>query len=440
MPGAVDGSGRSIGDPYIPYLGNTGYDVQSYLLQLSLNPKVSEVISTVTIEALATAENLMQVSLDFVGYEIIQVTVASELASFTREAGKLVVNLPRPVGSGSLFTLNVTYRGEPTKEASPYVGFTDALGLSHIGTEGIYTLSEPDGARYWFPCNDHPRDKAIFRFEVTVPVGQTAVANGRLVDIRMADLETLPGGGTGRTFVWEHHHPMATYLALVAVGRFQRIESVSPDGVILRHYVTAEFREELISAVSIVGEAIDWMSDLFGPYPFEAFGYVAAELPPTALETQTMVLLSNEVIGQKTAIHELAHMWFGDWVSPDSWSEVWRKEGFATYITLMWETRSDPETLDQEIENIMAAVAQNTPQYAIGNPPPQHLLGYNTYFKGAAFIHALRQQMGDAAFFDGVQAYLLRFGGSSASDAQFQAVMEEAAGFSLDALFNDWLN
>ncbi len=430
----------SIGDPYIPELGNRGYDVQHYTLQLTLNPELGLMQGTARIDVVVTVENLTQLSLDFAGFEIPEVTVDGIATSYSREAKKLWVDLPQPEAAGASLSITVAYQGAPIREASAFVGFTDALGLSFSSEDTLYTLSEPDGARYWFPSNDHPRDKALYRFELTVPAGLTAVANGRLLEIRSPGIQAIPGGGSGQTFIWEHNFPMATYLALVAVGPFERIESASPNGVPLRHYVTADYRDEFAGAVAITGEAIDWMSQLFGPYPFEAFGYVAMDLPSTAMETQTMVILSNDLIGRKTAVHELAHMWFGDWVSPDSWSEMWRKEGFATYIALMWETRDDPEVLDSRMAEILAAVAQNEPQYPIGYPPPQHLLGYNTYFKGAAVIHALRRELGDELFFAGIRAYLQQYGGATASDAQFQAVMEAAAGRSLDTFFSDWLN
>jgi aminopeptidase N len=440
LPDDLTDDMSSIGDPYIPELGNKGYDVQHYTLQLALNPALGLMQGTTVIDAVVTAENLEQLSLDFVGFEIPEVTVNGITTSYSHEARKLWVDLPQPQAIGAPLTVVVAYRGTPTREASAYVGFTDALGLSFSSAETIYTLSEPDGARYWFPSNDHPRDKAFYRFELTIPAGLTAVANGRLVEIRSPGLQAIPGGGSGQTFVWDHSFPMATYLALVAVGPFERIETISPNGVPLRHYVTAAYRDEFEKAVAVTGAAIDWMSELFGPYPFEAFGYVATDLPPTAMETQTMVILSNDLIGQKTAVHELAHMWFGNWVGPDSWSEMWRKEGFATYVALMWETGDNPEALDSRMAEILAAVGQNEPQYPIGYPPPQHLLGYNTYFKGAVMIHALRRELGDDAFFAGVRAYLQRYGGATASDAQFQAVMEESAGRPLDAFFTEWLH
>ena len=429
--------GRSIGDPYAPELGNTGYDVQRYTLNMTLDPAVATLISAVTIDAVATMPDVAEISLDFVGFDIEQVTVAAMPVPFTRVDEKLVVALPRPLAEGESFTMTVTYQGMPVKELSPYVGFAEALGLHFVNNESIYVLSEPDGARYWFPGNDHPRDKATFRFELTVPEGLTAVANGRLLDEQSGASQSLPGGST---FVWEHNYPMAPYLAIVAVGVYERIDEVAPGGVPLRHYVFPELRSEFETAAAVTGDALAWMSDLFGAYPFEAYGYVTADVPGVSLETQTMVLLSRNMIGRNTIIHELAHMWFGNWVSLDSWSEMWRNEGFATYVTLMWQHRDDPEELELEIEAIRAAVAENEPQYPLGNPPPERLFGFNTYFKGALLVHALREEIGDEAFFAGLRAYFQRYGGGSASDAEFQAIMEEAAGQSLDSFFAEWLN
>ncbi|HEX6386306.1 MAG TPA: M1 family metallopeptidase [Anaerolineae bacterium] len=440
LEGVGVAGGRSIGDPYTPELGNTGYDVQQYTLQLALDPAVEVIVGKVTIDAIATVSNLTQISLDFVGFDIEQVTVAALPVLFTRVDGKLIVPLSRPLAQGESFAVTVTYEGTPVKKLSPYVGFAEALGLHFVNNETIYVLSEPDGARYWFPCNDHPRDKATFRFELTVPEGLTAVANGRLLDVPDGVSQPLPDGDPGHTFVWEHNYPMATYLAVAAVAEYERIEDVSPGGVLLRHYTYPEVRDEFETAVAITGEAIDWMSDLFGLYPFEAFGYVTADVPGASVETQTMVLLSANMIGRRTVIHELAHMWFGDWVSLESWSEMWRNEGFATYVTLMWEHRDDPEELELEIEGIRAAVAENEPHYPLGNPPPERLFGFNTYFGGALLVHALREEVGDEAFFAGLRDYFQRYGGGTASDAEFQAVMEEAAGRSLDAFFTEWLN
>lgn len=232
---------------------------------------------------------------------------------------------------------------------------------------------------------------------------------------------------------------MAPYLAVIAVGDYVLLESVAENGTPLRHYLFADSVATFQEYAGINEAALAWMSELFGPYPFETYGYVTVNLPGLSMETQTLVLLSTHMLGRRTMVHEMAHMWFGDWVSLDSWGDMWRNEGFATYVQLMWENRDDPEGLELEMAGVASAVAGNNNDYPLSAPPPPSLFGFETYFKGAMLAHALRQEVGDAAFFSGLRAYFARYGGGTASQAQFQAVMEESANKSLDAFFAEWL-
>lgn len=437
-PAAVS-SGRSIGDPYTPELGNTGYDVQRYTLRLALDPADEFVAGSTQIEAVTSLDGLSQVSLDFIGFDVQSVTVGETAVPFSRAEDKLVFDLPSPLPAGTAFTTTVVYDGRPVFEPSEYLGFISHLGLSYPGQDSIFVLSEPDGARYWFPNNDHPRDKATFRFELAVPPGLTAVANGHLLETRPAVANALANGQAGDVFVWEHNYPMATYLALAAVGDYVRLESTSPNGIPLRDYVFPEMVTQFQSTAASTGEALDWMSDLFGPYPFEEFGYLTARVSGVSLETQTIVLMSEGMVDETTLIHEMAHQWFGDWVSLDSWSNMWRNEGFATYVALMWETRNDPEELELQMNGILQAVEERGFNPPLNDLPTDSLFGFDSYIRGAAVVHALRQEMGDEAFFAGLRLYMERFGGRTASQADFEAVMEEAAGRSLEEFFIEWV-
>jgi len=428
----------SAGDPYAPELGNAGYDVQHYTLELALDPASAFVDGRVIIDAASTMDELGQISLDFVGFEIGEVSLAGAPLSFFRQGKKLIVDLPEPLAVGAPFTLDIAYSGEPAIVASDYVPFVSHLGLFTVPDDSLFVISEPDGARYWFPSNDHPRDKAMFRFELIVPEGMTGVANGVLVETQTDISQALPGGADGDLYVWQHDYPVATALVTVAVGDYVRMESVSPGGVLLRHYVSPERQAEFEQVEATIGEMMDWMSDLLGPYPFEAFGFVTVTGLGASLETQTMVILSENSINEGTMSHEMAHMWFGDWVNLDSWGTMWRNEGFATYISYMWDERDDPGALDHQMEGLAQSIAANESGYPLNDPPPEQLFGRDSYSKGAVVAHALRQEMGDEAFFDGLRAYFELYGGGAASDAEFQAVMEAAAGVSLDGFFEGW--
>ncbi len=428
---------RSADDPFTPELGNGGYDVQRYVVRLALDPGRKFIEGATLIEATSDINGLAQLTLDFIGYEINAVSVNNTEATFRREGDKLVVDLPNLLPAGAAFTLVISYRGEPIERPSQYLHFVDHLGLHFPDGESIFVIAEPDGARFWFPANDHPRDKAIFRFELLVPAGLTAVANGTLVEKRGA---AMPDGRAGELFIWEHQSPMATYLALAAVGQYQVLNSRSPGGIPLQYYVFPGVEESVADATAEVGLAIDWFSELLGPYPFESFGIVTARIVGGSMETQSMVLLSEGMIGRRTVIHELAHMWFGDWVSLDTWREMWRNEGFATYFQLLWENRESPEDLELQLASIAGIVEGNDKKYQLDNPPPEFLFELNIYYRGALAVHALRQEMGDEAFFTGLRAYFQRFGGGTADDGQFRTVMEEAAGRSLDDFFAQWFS
>jgi len=138
-------------------------------------------------------------------------------------------------------------------------------------------------------------------------------------------------------------------------------------------------------------------------------------------------------------VHEMAHMWFGDWVSLDSWSEIWRSEGFATYAHLLWTARDQPDQFEQTMGGIEEFTTAKPSGYPLNYPPREEMFGSDSYFKGAVVAYALREKVGDQAFYSGLRNYFKLYGGGNASQAQFQAVMEESAGIKLDEFFQKWL-
>ena len=371
----------SAGDAYTPELGNGGYDVRRYTLTLTLNPEnnaLYKVKANTLIEAQAT-HPLDEIWLDFIGFEISELLLNGESVHYQRLEDKLVIVPSMPIQVGESFELSIAYTGHPEIRQSIYDPYDDHLGFFYSGGENLYVLAEPDGARFWFPCNDHPIDKATFRFEITVPEGYTAVANGVQVEH-----ETLEKGR--ERFIWEHNYPMATYLAMVAVGRYIRMDDASPSGIPLQHYVFSNYHHNFDVQMEIVGEALDWMSGLFGPYPFETFGFVSVATYGVSMETQTMVLLDTGMIDQETIIHEMTHMWFGDWVSLASWGEMWRNEGFATYFQWYYPYRDNPQGFERFMKLRTQEVLSQPNLESLGNLSPPNLFGYEAYIKGGVAV------------------------------------------------------
>jgi hypothetical protein len=164
----------SIGDAYIPGLGNTGYDVQQYSLDMEFSTQLDVITATVTISSVVTLDNLGRISLDFSGYQVDGVKAGDHYASYYRSPEKLYIDLPAPYSNSSELVVEVAYHGAITPQESQHMPAT-SLGLrTFAGKNLAYAMAEPDGAHAWFPCNDHPLDKALYRFEVTVPKGLIA--------------------------------------------------------------------------------------------------------------------------------------------------------------------------------------------------------------------------------------------------------------------------
>ncbi len=440
---ALGAAGKaSIGDPYFPELGNTGYDVQRYHLVFDINPEMATLAATAEISATATLENLNQLSLDFKGYQIEDVKVDGESVAYARtpdeDPNKLVIDLPRSYGLGEALNIQVNYSGPLTLQYTPI--FSDIeLGLAQAPDGNIFAFSEPDGARAWFPSNDHPLDKAAFTMEISVPQGYTAVSNGELVETRKN--QSSQASGDRVTYIWSEDDPMAPYLLTLAVGEYERIDAPPIDEVEIRHYIypgDATARR----SVDLTADILQFYSDLIAPYPFDEFGFVEVSAPDLAMETQTMIMVDQEMFEEDAGAvlaHEAAHQWFGDSVSPATWGDIWLNEGFATYLENLWLAHRG-EDLGQMMAELESAILRNESREpeALTQPNQYHMFGVNTYLKGAWVLHMLRQNLGDEVFFEILREYYQRFAGGNARTVDFQAVAEEVSGKDLADFFYQW--
>jgi hypothetical protein len=196
-----------IGDSYFPLDGNGGYDVIHYDLDLRYTPETDVLAGATKITARAT-QDLSRFNLDFEGMTIRSITVDGRSTSYARRRGELTVKLKTPISEGEKFVTVVTYDGVPRTIGDAQLGIS---GFIHTD-DGAVVAGQPDVAATWFPVNDHPLDKASYRFKITVPEGLEVLANGRLKK------HTTAGGLT--TWVWDAPEPMASYLATATIGEF----------------------------------------------------------------------------------------------------------------------------------------------------------------------------------------------------------------------------
>ncbi|MGH2803703.1 MAG: M1 family metallopeptidase, partial [Thermoleophilaceae bacterium] len=339
----VAGSAGS-GDPFFPLAGNGGYDARHYSLELDYDQPANLLEGQVEIRARAT-QNLHRFNLDLRDfYEVSRVEVDGKRARFDHEGQELSIS-PRPkLKRGDRFEVEVTYAGEPQPVVDP-----DHSIEGWIPTDdGAFVVNEPQGSPGWFPVNDSPRDKATYEFEITVPAGHTAMANGELISKRTRRGET--------TWRWRERDPMAPYLATATNGPFltefyeanglAMYDAVDPD---TRTSSTAEPNPALaFERLDPQPEIIGFFSDLYGRYPFTSGGGIMDWAPNVfySLESQTRANYWR-IVGPSTVVHEIAHQWFGNAVTLAVWPDIWLNEGFATWSEWIYDERHGAATAQE---------------------------------------------------------------------------------------------
>jgi aminopeptidase N len=417
-----------LGDPFFPFAGNGGYDVGHYALTLSYDPAARRLDGRAVISARAT-QDLSRFDLDLRGFTISALTVDGRPATFSRlEPQELIVSPAAGIPAGSAFTVDVRYAGEPSVVTDP-----DGSIEGWVPTDdGAFVVNEPQGSPAWYPVNDNPRDKATYDFTVTVPEGLTVMANG-----------VLGSSATGRgrtTWVWRERDPMAPYLATTTLGRFDLSVS-SVDGV--PSYVAVDPQLAKGQVLSKLPAIVRFYSSIYGRYPFDAVGAIvdSAKNVGYSLETQTKPNFPY-VPDEATLAHELAHMWFGDSVTLTVWPDIWLHEGFATWSEWIWSEHEGNKSAAQFFKQLYSTPAKNS---AFWNPPPGDpgdpalLFDGTIYDRGGMTLEALREKIGDDAFFEILRRWAEEHRFGNVTTPQFIALAEQVSGRDLDAFFDTWL-
>ncbi|MFJ8035186.1 M1 family metallopeptidase [Streptomyces sp. NPDC096032] len=430
-----------VGDRLYPYLGNPGYDVASYDLNLTYpgtNDKPLQAVTT--IDAWTTAD-LDRVNLDFAHGTVQSVEVDGRPADFSTAGEDLVVTPAHSLHRGLWTRITVRHTSDP-------VAGKDQEGGWVRTTDGLAMANQADAAHLVFPCNDHPSDKAMFTFRITAPNGWTAVANG------------LPAGadrvGTTTTWTYRTQHPMATELAQVSIGRSAVVRRQGPHGLPVRDVVPSADRKTLEPWLAKTPGQIAWLEDKVGRYPFETYGVLMAQASTGfELETQTLSLFEKELFTEpaypkwyveSVMVHELSHQWFGDSVSPRTWSDVWLNEGHATWYEALYSEETAKRPM---VDRMKAAYGASDRWRRSGGPPalpkapvPGEKISIfrpNIYDGAALVLYALRQEIGRPAFERLERLWVQRHRDSTATTADFVRLASAVAGRDLSGFFQAWL-
>ncbi len=411
-----------------------GFDMKYARCHWNLDPAVRYISGNVMSKFTAMVD-LDQLVFDISdSLTIDSVSYHGSLIAFSQDGGNLLtISLPATIPTGAFDSVAVTYHGVP-----PNTGFGSFVTSQHNGTPIVWTLSEPYGARDWWPCKQDLNDKIdSMDTYITTADAYRAAGNGVLVDSASANGQT--------TWHWRERYPIDPYLVATAVTNYQvdlRYAVIDGDSIPMVTYAYPEnFYAATLNADDVLGQ-MTLYSQLFGLYPFANEKYGHAQFGwGGGMEHQTMTFVG--AFQYELAAHELGHQWFGDKVTCGSWQDIWLNEGFATYLTglcydylvpIYWQGWKQAKINDITSQPGGSVLCTDTLD--------QNRLWDSrlTYNKGAMVIHMLRWVCGDSAFYQGLRNYLddpaLAYGTALTNDLETH--LEATSGLDLSQFFADW--
>ena len=448
--------GDALADPWapdhLPEAGSRGYDVLDYDLDLAIDIDARRVRGVVAITLRAVGGDLDTTRLDLhPDLAVDSLLWNGAPAPFRREESRLLAALPAPLADGATGVLRLVYAGAPPQGVPPlgaglmFRRHGDETADPSDGAPVVANVSEPATAHTWWPCKDDPSDKATATIAITVPDSLSVVSNGAPVG------ESAPAPGLRRS-VWRERHPIATYLVSIAVSNYVTWREACPCAageVPLSGHVFPQDEAGARLALAPTCDMLRFLEELAGPYPFADEKYAQVGFRwGGAMENQTATSLGQFVFTgdghPSVVLHELAHQWFGNLVTPTRWSDIWLSEGFARYAEALWlERTAGRAALFTEMRRI--GPLRHPELFAadgILTDPAPILPNLLVYDKGAWVLHQLRWQMGDAPFFRFVRAWTTdparAYG--NATTADLVAAASAAAGADLAPFLAPWLD
>ena len=426
--------------PYQP-----AFDVSDYTIAIDVPDTGSFIRARATLSVTRTqpSDTLM---LDLLDLDVRDVTVDGRSVKFDRRPEKIAIPLPRKSGRAE-YRVEVAYEG----------AVKDGL-IARADSAGRWTYfgdNWPNRARHWIPSIDHPSDKATVTWRVTASPLKTVVANGKLVSSKSVRV----GGVDRQETVWRESKRIPVYLMVIAVAPLVQVDlgdtacglaetqRCVPQDV----FVAPEQRGGMPGPFARAGEMVQLFSSIVAPFPYEKLSHLQSSTRFGGMENASAIFYSDgpfrtNTVGEGTIAHETAHQWFGDAVTERDWPHLWLSEGFATYFAGLWTRAARGDSAFRaQMERVRATILADT--IAVTKRPVIDtietnllaLLNRNSYEKGGFFLHMLRLQVGERAFFDGLRAYYANHRHATAVTDDLRAEMEATSKQDLGWFFDQWL-
>jgi len=405
-------------------------DVQCYSILLNLQDTTDQIKAITTI-SLQYLQNTSKLKLDLAGMKVKEVYNGAQKFTFDQDANALYINVNAKAGEQAIYS--IAYAGTPK----------DGLIISQnkYGHRTFFTDHWPDRAHQWFPCIDHPSDKAKFSISVAAPDHYTVVANG-------VKKEEVKMGGHTKMTTWVENVPLATKVMAVAVADFVVTHAGDVGKIPVDSYV---FREDsLHQGYARATNILPYFIQQIGPFQFEKLANIQSKTIFGGMENAGAIFYAEDSPEyeklESLLAHEIAHQWFGDAVTETDWRHLWLSEGFATYFTLLYmEHTYGTDTLKASLkadrEKIIGfSKKRKTPVVdTTVHSNYMQLLNANSYERGGWVLHMLRRKIGDESFWAGIRQYFKDYNGRNAGTDDFRIEMEKASGQDLKGFFTQWL-
>ena len=424
---------------------NTGnYDLKYHRLDLVVNPNVAFIEGDIT-SYFEAKDNLDEITFELSDNMIVSQVMqrGSSLSFIQNSDDEVVITLPVTQNIGVLDSLTISYSGNPISS-----GFGSFEQSTHDGDPVIWTLSEPYGALGWWPCKQDLNDK-IDVIDVFITTPQFNPTNEEYFAVSNGLEQSQVVNGSDKTTHFKHQYPIPAYLIAIAVTNYEVYSHVvdnngNPFDVV--NYVYPEDLNYAQANTPVTVDLINLFADLFEEYPYSDEKYGHAQFNwGGGMEHTTVSFMGG--FSRDLVAHELAHQWFGDKITCGSWQDIWLNEGFATYLTGLSIQSLDGEGSFKSWRISKINSATNSTSGSVYVPAQDttsvgrvfsSTLSYN---KPSMVLHMLNRQLGEATFYQGVQAYLAdpEFAYGYAKTPDFQAKMEDISGEDLTEFFNDWI-
>ena len=415
----------------------SNFDAKYYRCEWEVDPAVRFIKGKVTVYYTVSATG-SSISLDLMAPLVVDsVKQRNSVLSKNHSNNILQIDFPATVNAGTLDSVSIYYQGVP-----PNTGFGSFIQDQHAGTPVMWSLSEPYGARDWWPCKNGLDDKAdSVDIIVTAPSQYKAASNGLLQS------EILIAGGTKKVTHWKHRYAIASYLMCFAITNYAVFNNTVQLGNITLPMQTYCYPESLVSfqnGTQNVLDALQLFHTTFGDYPFikEKYGHVQFGWGG-GMEHQTSTFIVS--INEGLIAHELAHQWFGDKITCATWEDIWLNEGFATHVGSIYNEKKYPATI---IANRKAVINNITSQTSgsvrVDDTTSVGRIfdGRLSYNKGSYLLYMLRWKLGDSVFFRAIKNYQkdakIIYGFARTADLKNH--LEQESKQDLTKFFNDWFS